>query len=154
MCQRPLWVEADMRVIKAPCLAAFALRPESRQLPGGFHDQIIELALDQPELSPRELAVRFTEERKYFVSEASIYRLLKANDLITSPAYIIIKAADEFKDKTTAPNQLWQTDFTYLKVTGWGWYYLSTVLDDFSRYIVAWKLCNTMQPARRSIGLW
>ena len=50
-----------------------------------------------------------------------------------------MKAADEFKDKTTAPDQLWQTDFTYLKVTGWGWFYLSTVLDDFSRYIVAWK---------------
>jgi transposase InsO family protein len=115
------------------------------RIPDEIRSQIIELALDQPELSPRELAVRFTDERKYFVSEASIYRLLKANDLITSPAYIIIKAADEFKDKTTAPNQLWQTDFTYLKVTGWGWYYLSTVLDDFSRYIVAWKLCNTMQ---------
>ena len=54
---------------------------------------------------------------KYFVSEASVYRLLKTHDLITSPAYIIIKAAEEFKDKTTAPNQLWQTDFTYLKIT-------------------------------------
>jgi RNA-directed DNA polymerase len=53
-------------------------------------------------------------------------------------------AANEFKDKTTAINQMWQTDFTYLKITGWGWYYLSTVLDDFSRYIVAWKLCTTM----------
>ena len=82
---------------------------------------------------------------KYFVSEASVYRLLKAHDLITSPAYIVIKAADEFNDKTTAPNQLWQTDFTYLKVIGWGWFYLSTVLDDFSRYIVAWKLCTTMK---------
>jgi putative transposase len=70
---------------------------------------------------------------------------LKAHDLIASPAYIVIKAAEEFKDKTTAPNQLWQTDFTYLKVTGWGWYYLSTVLDDFSRFIVAWKLCATMK---------
>jgi putative transposase len=54
-------------------------------------------------------------------------------------------ASEEFKDKTMAPNQLWQTDFTYLKVTGWGWYYLSTVLDDFSRFVVAWKLCATMQ---------
>ena len=48
-----------------------------------------------------------------------MYRLLKAQDLITSPAYIVVKAADAFHDKTTAPNQLWQTDFTYLKVTGW-----------------------------------
>src|SRR5215472_4465060 len=81
----------------------------------------------------------------YFVSEASIYRLLKAHDLITSPAFIVIKAADAFKDKTTGPNQLWQTDFTYLKVIGWGWFYLSTVLGDFSRYMVAWKLCATMR---------
>jgi len=57
----------------------------------------------------------------------------------------VIKAADAFKDKTIAPNQLWQPDFTYLKVIGWGWFYLSTVLDDFSRYIVAWKLCTTMK---------
>ena len=55
-----------------------------------------------------------------------------------------MKAASEFRDKTTAPNQLWQTDFTYLKVIGWGWFYLSTVLDDFSRYIIAWKLCTGM----------
>ena len=62
--------------------------------------QIIDLALELPELSPRELAVRFTDENKYFVSEASVYRLLKAHDLITSPAYVVIKAANEFKDKT------------------------------------------------------
>ena len=55
-----------------------------------------------------------------------------------------MKAAETFANPTTAINQLWQTDFTYLKVIGWGWYYLSTVLDDFSRYIVAWKLCTTM----------
>ena len=64
--------------------------------------------------------MRFTDEAKYFVSEASVYRLLKAHDLITSPAYIVIKAAEEFKDKTTAPNQLWQTDFDRLPETGPG----------------------------------
>jgi transposase InsO family protein len=108
-------------------------------------DQIVTLALEEPDLSPRELAVRFTDTEKHFVSEASVYRVLKAHDLITSPAFILLKAADEFAEKTTAPNQLWQTDFTYLKVIGWGWLYLSTILDDYSRYIVAWKLCTTMK---------
>ena len=56
-----------------------------------------------------------------------------------------MKVADAFKDKTTASNQLWQTDFTYLKVIGWGWFYLSTIFDDYSRYIIAWKLCTTMR---------
>jgi hypothetical protein len=63
------------------------------------------------------------------VGSLQVTCLLKAHALITSPAFIVMKAADEFKDKTTAPDQLWQTDFTYLKVTGWGWFYLSTVLD-------------------------
>lgn len=107
--------------------------------------QIIDMALEQSELSPRELAVRFTDEKRYFVSEATVYRLLKAHDLITSPAFVVIKAAEEFKDKTTRPNEMWQTDFTYFKIIGWGWVYLSTVLDDFSRYIIAWKLCTTMR---------
>ncbi len=110
------------------------------RIPEDVRDRIVQLALGEPTLSPRELAVRFTDAQKYFVSEASVYRLLKAHDLITSPAFIVMKAADEFKDKTTAPNQLWQTDFTYLKVIGWGWFYLSTILDDYSRYIIAWKL--------------
>ena len=79
-----------------------------------------------------------------FLSDRYTIRLLKAHDLITSPAFILMKAADSFAHPTTAPNQLWQTDFTYLRVIGWGWFYLSTVLDDFSRYILAWKLCTTM----------
>jgi putative transposase len=108
---------------------------------------IITFALEQPELSPREIATAFTEREQTYVSEASVYRLLRAEGLITSPAFIVMKAADRFANPTTAINQLWQTDFTYLKVTGWGWYYLSTVLDDFSRYIVAWKLCPTMAAA-------
>jgi transposase InsO family protein len=123
-----------------------------------IQQQIVEMALDYSELSPRELAVRFTDEKRYFVSEATVYRLLKAHDLITSPAYIVIKAADQFHTKTTRVNEMWQTDFTYFKIIGWGWLgfgmmprimrrlrYLSTVLDDFSRYIIAWKLCTSMR---------
>ena len=114
---------------------------------GDIQQQIIEMALEYSELSPRELAVRFTDERRYFVSEATVYRLLKAHDLITSPACVVIKAANEFHTKTTRANEMWQTDFTYFKIIGWGWIYLSTVLDDFSRYIIAWKLCTTMKAA-------
>ena len=103
------------------------------RIPDDIRGQIVELALDEPELSPRELAVTLTDRKGYFVSEASVHRLLKAHDLITSPTFVVIKAADEFHDKTTAPNQLWQTDFTYLKVIGWGWFYLSTILDSSRR---------------------
>ena len=112
-------------------------------------DRIIARALEEPELSPREVAVAFTDAEKTFVSEASVYRILKAEGLVTSPVFIVMKAADAFANPTTAINQLWQTDFTYLKVTGWGWFYLSTVLDDFSRYIVAWKLPRHDDRCRR-----
>ena len=115
------------------------------RIPDEVRRKVVKLALKETEKSPRELAVTFTDTESYFVSEASVYRVLKAHDLITSPAFIVIKAASEFKDKTTAINQLWQTDFTYLKVIGWGWFYLSTILDDYSRYIIAWKLCTNMK---------
>jgi len=144
-------------------LEALADRPSApgrvwNRIAPEVQDQIVGLALEQSELSPRELAVRFTDERQYFVSEATVYRLLKADDLITSPAYVVIKAADQFHTKTTRPNEMWQTDFTYFKIIGWGWLgfgpfprkgrrlrYLSTVLDDYSRYIIAWKLCTNMR---------
>jgi len=32
-----------------------------------------------------------------------------------------------------------------LKVIGWGWFYLSTILDDYSRYVIGWKLCGNMR---------
>jgi transposase InsO family protein len=114
------------------------------QIPDETREAIVELALAEPALSPRELAVSFTDMRQYYVSESTVYRLLKAKDLITSPAFIVMQAADKFSHPTSAPNQLWQTDFTYLKVIGWGWYYLSTVLDDYSRYILTWRLCTGM----------
>ena len=97
------------------------------KIPDAIGTAIVNLALEEPDLSPRELAVNFTDTKGSFVSEATVYRLLKDHGLITSPAFILMKAADRFANPTTAPNQLWQTDFT-----------------DFSRYILAWKLCTTM----------
>ena len=115
------------------------------RIPDQIRNEVVELALEVPELSPRELAHRMIDQKEYFISESSVYRILKSRGLITSPAYIVMRAADEFKDKTSRVNQMWQTDFTYFKIVGWGWYYLSTILDDYSRYIVHWELCSNMK---------
>ena len=57
------------------------------KIPDHIREQIVDLALEEPELSPRELAVRFTDTKCYFVSEASVYRLLKpkTNPTTSSP---------------------------------------------------------------------
>ena len=121
------------------------VRTQWNRIPDQIREEVVEYALERPELSPRELAYSIVDHKEYFISESSVYRILKSRGLITSPAYIVMKASSEFKDKTTRPNQMWQTDFTYFKIIGWGWYYLSTVLDDYSRYIIHWELCSNMK---------
>lgn len=115
------------------------------QIPEQERKLILDMALDYPEKSSREIACLYTDTFERYVSESSVYRILKRNGLIQTLAYDVIKAADEFKDKTTAVNQMWQTDFTYFKIQGWGWYFLSTVIDDYSRYIIHCKLYSTMK---------
>jgi len=123
-------------------------RPEPERfwnkIPVTIKEQIVDMALEYPEKSPRELAWHITDTQGYYISESSVYRILKAYDLITSPAYIVLSARDRFTHQTSRVHELWQTDFTYLKVVGWGWYYLSTVLDDYSRYVISWKLFTRM----------
>ena len=114
------------------------------KIPEEEKQDVVEVALEHPEMSPRELAWHITDTKGTFISESSVYRVLKSYDLSTSPAYIVMEAADEFSQKTKRVIELWQTDFTYMKIIGWGWYYLSTILDDFSRFIIAWKLTNRM----------
>ena len=122
-----------------------ATRRHWNRIPPSVREKVVETALEQTELSPRELACRITDTERYFLSESSVYRILKSHDLIASPAYLVMTAADRFQHPTRRPNELWQTDFTYFRVVGWGWYYFSTVLDDYSRKILAWKLSATME---------
>ena len=137
------------RRYRAEGQAGLAAKPPAarrywNRIPPPMRQQVVAAALAAPEHSPRELAWQLTDRTGHFLSESSVYRILKAHDLITSPAFVVITAADRFSHPTTRPNELWQTDFTYLRVVGWGWYYLSTVLDDYSRYILAWTLTTTM----------
>ncbi len=114
------------------------------RIPDPVRQQIVKLALKYPKESPRQLTYRFISEQTYFVSESSVYRILKGYDLIESPAFEVITAKDKFDNPTKRVNEMWQTDFTQFLVIDWGWYYLSTVLDDHSRYILAYKLSPTM----------
>ena len=114
------------------------------KIPQQVRDEVVELALEKPEKSPRELAWQFTDDQEYYISESSVYRILKQFDLVQSPVYQMIPAGDKFERPTKRVNEMWQTDFTYFKVMGWGWYYLCTVLDDYSRYILAWRFASTM----------
>ena len=120
-------------------------RTSWNKIPDTYRAKVIDVALDRTADSPRELATFMTDNMKHFISESSVYRILKAVDLITSPNHILLRANDEFKDKTTYVHQMWQTDFTYFKIEGWGWYYLSTILDDYSRFIIHHELCKTMK---------
>lgn len=114
------------------------------KIPDQEKEQVVAVALEHPEHSPRQVACFITDTQGYFISESSVYRILKAYDLVPSPSYIVMAAGDRFHSPTTRVHELWQTDFTYFKIIGWGWYYLGSILDDYSRYIIAWKLFTTM----------
>ena len=114
-------------------VGATGLVPPGRRPPGAtgtgipprVRHRVVEAALADPAKSPRELAWQFTDQERHFLSESSVYRILKAEDLITRSASVVLSEAKTFAHPTHRPNELWQTDFTYLQVVGWGWYYLS-----------------------------
>ena len=106
-------------------------------------DMVLAKALDFPELSPRQLAFKITDDGLY-VSESTVYRILKRKGLIKPAEIKGFKASSEYHHKTKRPNEMWATDCSYLKVAGWGYYYLVTVMDDFSRFILAWQLKTDM----------
>ena len=114
------------------------------RIPDEEREKVVAIALELPDQSPRQLAWHITDKYEYYISESSVYRILKQYDLIPSPAYIVMSASDKFKHPTRRINELWQTDFTYFKILGWGWYYMGSILDDYSRYIISWKLFTSM----------
>jgi putative transposase len=112
-------------------------------------DRVLEYAHKLPDLPSRELAWHITD-RDGFISESSVYRILKAHGLVKDAPEPLTPAGKEFTKKTTRPNEMWATDFTYVFVSGWGWYYVGGVLDDFSRYLICYEVKRDMKGATAS----
>lgn len=113
------------------------LRPEEEEI-------ILTKAREAPELSSRQLALRITDMEGFYVSESTVYRILKREGLVKAAEVLGFKADREYHRKTSRIHELWATDCAHLKVEGWGWYYLVTVMDDFSRFILGWELQANM----------
>jgi putative transposase len=117
-------------------------RPWNRVTPQE-EDKILAVARESPELSSRQLSVWLTDNEGFAVSESTVYRILRREGLVkrqeTQPT-----AAKEYHTKTTRPHQMWATDASYFRVVGWGYYYLVTVMDDYSRFILGWELQKDM----------
>ncbi len=105
---------------------------------------VIDQARASPELSPRQLALSLVDRYGSWVSESTAYRILRREGLVKRAEVKGFAAGKEYHHKTRRPNEMWATDCSYLRVVGWGYYYLVTVLDDFSRYILGWELKRDM----------
>lgn len=106
-------------------------------------NRILKVAQEHPELSSRQLSAWITDNEGFAVSESTVFRILKRAGLVKRQE-IQPMAAKEYRIKTKRPHQMWATDASYFRVVGWGYYYLVTVMDDYSRFILACKLQKDM----------
>ena len=109
-------------------------RPPWNRLTSLEVGHVLSAAREMPELSPRQLASWVTDNMGFSVSESTVYRILRREGLVKRPE-MRLAAGKEYHRKTTGPHQMWATDASYFRVVGWGYYYLVTVMDDYSRFI-------------------
>ena len=118
------------------------VRPWNRVTPNEER-RILAVAREFPELSSRQLSAWITDHEGFAISESTVYRILRREGLVKRQE-IQPEAAKEYHTRTTRPHQMWSTDASYFRVVGWGYYYLVTVMDDYSRFILGWKLQKDM----------
>ena len=118
-------------------------KPPWNRLASWEVDNVLSAAREMPDLSPRQLAAWVTDNMGFSVSESTVYRILRREGLMKRPE-MRLASGKEYHRKTTGPHQMWATDASYFRVVGWGCYYLVTVMDDYSRFILAHRLKRDM----------
>ena len=130
-------IDAKMRRTRNRALPSKRIYPPEKVLPPVIGLIVVGLVL------AFYLAVWITDNEGFAVSESTVYRILRREGLVKRQE-MQIAAAKEYHTKTTRPHQMWATDASYFRVVSWGYYYLVTVMDDYSRFILAWKLQKDM----------
>jgi putative transposase len=106
---------------------------------------VVEYAKAHPRDGYRRLCWQMVDEDVAYLSPSAVYRLLDRRDLLyrwkrSSPS------EGKKPREASHPDEVWHTDLMYLWVAG-RWYFLVSVLDSYSRYIVAWELVLTLAAA-------
>ena len=102
---------------------------------------VIDYALAHPKDGYRRLTWQMVDEDVACLSPASVYRVLNESDLLYR--WKRSRAAGTAPPRPTRPHERWHTDLMYLRI-GDSFYFLVTVLDGYSRYVVHWDLLTAM----------
>jgi putative transposase len=119
----------------------FLPRPSSNQLTVSEKEAVIEKKQEEPQLSHRQISGSLRSE-DYWISPSSCYRILKPLGWVSSST---LREAPWKVPRYEPfwPNQIWGEDWTILCL-GDLRHYLLTIIDYFSRYIVAWGIVKTV----------
>jgi transposase InsO family protein len=98
-------------------------------------------ALAHPKDGYRRLTWQMIDADVAYLSESSVYRILREADLLAR--WKRSSHSGQAPTKPTRPHERWHTDLMYLRIAD-SWYFLVTVLDAYSRYVVHWELLTTM----------
>ncbi len=131
--------------------------PIPKSIPSKHLDEeekmVIKKAREYTHLNHRNLAHQIFRDEGIFVSESFTYRILKEQGLIRSRSVLNIEAAAQWKHQPQSPNEIWHIDISYIPcgVNEKGktiFYYLIAVLDEYSRFVLAWDLFPDMKKER------
>lgn len=134
--------------------SASAAVPRSRAQPfeatEAERQAVLAYARKHPALRHRELAWRMVDEDVAYVSPSTVYRILKAANLV-EPWRRRTKRRRADNEKASRPDERWSTDVMYVRI-GEAKYYLATFLDEYSRYLVHFDLQSSMDGNTLSLG--
>ena len=139
------------------------IAPELRKKPGPaprpvapeIEQAVIDMATNNPWYGYQRIAVMCRRSQR-MVKDREAYRVMRDHQLLQRPRpkeAEVYQAAKLFELLPHNPNDLWQMDVTYIHIPGYGWWYAVTVIDYYSRYLLACHLTSSYSAAEVAFGL-